>query len=280
MPDAFTQPDKAAARAQRQFLRWTKWFLVLNVGAAALGAAALSNDRAKQAAMLATALFAIGFLLTGRIAAEKPNRQWYDFRAAAESAKTLAVQYAVGGGPFGLNAPDADRQFREAVRAIPAALSNLPAIGPQGDPITPGLQEIRDRPRPERQEIYLRDRVQDQRVWYLNEALANQRAAARWRNVTFFCQALGIGGGAVRAAGLWDVNLLGIAAALTATAAAWMRTKDYEGLAEAYKVTGRELEKVEAEGRNVMSEDEWAEYVGDAENAFSREHTLWLARRS
>jgi hypothetical protein len=78
-----------------------------------------------------------------------------------------------------------------------------------------------------------------------------------------------------------NVNVLGIAAALTVAAAAWLRTKDHEGLAEAYNVTARELAKVEQQGeRGFASEQEWSEYVADAENAFSREHTLWLARRS
>jgi hypothetical protein len=279
MPDAFNLADKASAGEQNRYLRWTKWLLILNIGAAALGALSLSDERSQQAALVATVLFAAGLMFAYRIAAEKPNRRWYDLRAAAESAKTLAVQYAVAGGPYGTTVPDADQLYRDAVRAIPEALPNLPALGRQDDPITDGLQGIRGKPFAERKEIYLRDRVQDQRDWYSRKALANQEAADKWRNVTFGGQLLGIGGGAVRALGVWDVNLLGIAAALTTAAAAWVRTKGYESLAEAYKVTSRELEKVEAEGRAIESEEDWPDYVSDAENAFSREHTLWLARR-
>jgi hypothetical protein len=279
MPDAFVNPDRESTRHQKRFLRWTKWLLLLNIAAAAAGALALSEDHTKQAAVVATVLFGGGLALTARLAIQNPKRRWYDLRAAAESAKTLAVQYAVGGGPFAISAADADREYREAVRLIPAALPNLPALGYEGDPITPGLRVIRGRPLAERKETYLLDRVEEQRTWYSIKAQANELFADRWRSAMFFGQALGLGGGAVRALGLWNVNLLGIAAALTAAAAAWTRTKDYEGLAEAYKVTARELAHVKQEGEDVLREDDWAPYVADAESAFSREHTLWLARR-
>jgi hypothetical protein len=279
MPDAFVKADKASTRQERRFLRWTKWLLLLNVAAAAAGALALSKDHTKQAALVATIFFAGGLALMLRLALQNPKRRWYDLRAAAESAKTLAVQYAVGGGPFAINAGDVDHEYRGAVHSIPAALPNLPPLGYEDDPVTPGLQAIRSRPFAERKEIYLEDRVEDQRRWYSTRAETNALFADRWRSAMFFGQLLGLGGGAARALNIWDVNLLGIAAALTAAAAAWARTNDYEGLAEAYNVTARELAGVKQEGEDVGDEDGWAPYVADAESAFSREHTLWLARR-
>jgi hypothetical protein len=191
----------------------------------------------------------------------------------------LAIQYAVAGGAFAAGEPTVDGDYRSAVHSIPVALRHLPALGPLDDPITTGLAEIRGRSFGERKELYLRDRVQDQWDWYERKAKTNDDAADRWRALMFAGQAGGLVAGALKALGYWNLSALGIAAAFTAAAAAWTRTKDYEGLAEAYKVTARELPAVHAAGVAVATEKDWAPYVSDAEAAFSREHTLWLARR-
>jgi hypothetical protein len=279
LPDAFRKADEASGAAQRRFLRLTLGFLLVNVVAAVLGGPGLSGRADERAALVATGLFVVGLMLTSWLAIERPNRRWYAARAAAESAKTLAVQYGVGGGSFKIGLPAIERDYRRAIASIPDALDRLPPLGDLGDAVTPGLAEIRALPLDERRHLYLRERIADQRAWYVSQARTNDLRAMGWRTIMFAGQLLGIGGGFLRVWGVWDVNLLGIAAALTASAAAWIRTKDHEGLAEAYAITQRELGKVEIEGARPTTEAEWAEFVADAESAVSREHTLWLARR-
>jgi hypothetical protein len=90
---------------------------------------------------------------------------------------------------------------------------------------------------------------------------------------------LGIVVAALRVGGVGDGDLLGIAAASAAAAAAWLEVKDHSSLAEAYATTAHELGLVRAAHPMSLDEDRWATYVSDAETAISREHTRWLARR-
>jgi hypothetical protein len=75
------------------------------------------------------------------------------------------------------------------------------------------------------------------------------------------------------------VNWLGVLAAGTASVAAWQQTKNYSSQSEAYAVTSHEVAIVAETIGPAIDESSWAQAVHDAEAAFSREHTLWLARR-
>src|SRR5690606_23979207 len=91
---------------------------------------------------------------------------------------------------------------------------------------------------------------------------------------------IAIEGGAVllgfgRALGWYDVDWLGIFAAVAATFAAWQQTKNYQGLSQSYAVTSHDVALVNASIGSEVSEEAWAQAVHDAEAAFSREHTMW-----
>jgi hypothetical protein len=72
---------------------------------------------------------------------------------------------------------------------------------------------------------------------------------------------------------------LGIAAAAGAAGAAWLQFQQHRVLKTSYALAEQELSLVLARLDHVNDEDEWAEFVTDAEGAISREHTTWLARR-
>lgn len=60
---------------------------------------------------------------------------------------------------------------------------------------------------------------------------------------------------------------------------AWLQIRRHQELAQSYAVASHELALAESRARHVRSEEELARFVGDAEAAISREHTLWIARR-
>jgi hypothetical protein len=61
---------------------------------------------------------------------------------------------------------------------------------------------------------------------------------------------------------------------LVAAMTAWLETKQYQMLATAYAVTSIELASVRTKIAWQQNEGDWAKFVSDAEEAFSREHTL------
>ena len=78
--------------------------------------------------------------------------------------------------------------------------------------------------------------------------------------------------------GGWNVDLASVLAAVIGAGAAWLALKQHTTLRAAYALTAAELEKQIA-SLNAASDDDWPESVADAEEAISREHTMWLASR-
>jgi hypothetical protein len=60
---------------------------------------------------------------------------------------------------------------------------------------------------------------------------------------------------------------------------AWKQLKRFDELASAYSLTAHELGIIKSRFSAVENRDALAAFVSDAENAFSREHTQWAARR-
>ena len=77
----------------------------------------------------------------------------------------------------------------------------------------------------------------------------------------------------------FPVSVAGLAATLIGCASAWVAVKQYSTHASAYSVTATELALL-APKVEVATEDAWDQVVDDAEEAISREHTLWLASRT
>nr|WP_275934633.1 SLATT domain-containing protein [Curtobacterium citreum] len=69
------------------------------------------------------------------------------------------------------------------------------------------------------------------------------------------------------------------AAAFIGAGAAWLALKQHTTLESAYSLTAAELQKQDATLTSA-TKDEWAAALADAEEAISREHTMWLASRS
>jgi hypothetical protein len=59
-----------------------------------------------------------------------------------------------------------------------------------------------------------------------------------------------------------------------------MQVKKFNELAAAYTVTAHETGLIKPKLEAVDSESDFSDFINDAELAFSREHTLWIARQS
>lgn len=283
LPDAFNLADQAAGKAQQRFLVLNGVILATGTAAALAGALGLQGSHLRVAGIVATALFGAGLAGGAFLLIDRPQRRWYDARAGAESVKSLAFAFAAGGKPYPIGPAgesEASSRYRAAIAKVPSDLRNLPPLGPQGDALTAAIAAARAMSLESRKSMYLTDRVAVQRKWYATRSLKNDEAARKWRFGMLAGQMIGLAGGVLLALGVWDVDVLGIAAAATGAAVAWLRAREFEGLAEAYSVTERDLARVEADAELVDSEEEWAAFVADSESAISREHTVWRARRS
>lgn len=281
LPSAFRVADRLSLDAQRRAVRWRAMQLLLLLLAAVAGGVSLRiGGSFDLLAVLAAVAFASALVLESRLARTNPERTWYRGRAGAESIKTVTWKYSVGGDPFLLSEPNADSLFRMAVQDVIRGLEDLDWASDVGDQLTEQMRQVRNASLEQRRRIYRLERIDDQCAWYTAKAEKARQQARRWSVVISVTIALGLIGAVLKAIGLVDVDALGVAAAFAAAATAWTQLKQHEPLASAYTVAARDLGMVSERLDEAHDERTWGQLVKDAEEAISREHTMWVARRN
>jgi hypothetical protein len=281
LPSAFRAADGVSLNAQQRAVRERATQLVLLLLAAVAGAFSWRvSGGFDVAAGLAAILFALALVLERVLATGNPERTWYRGRAGAESVKTLAWKYSVGGDPFLATDPNADSRFLAAVRNVKRGLEDLDWGSDVGEQITEEMQRVRNSSLEERRRIYQLGRIDDQRAWYTAKAANARKQARRWSVVIAVTTASGLIGAVAKSVSLFNVDALGVASAFAAAATAWTQLKQYDSLASAYTVAANDLRLVSERLAETHDEQSWARLVTDAENAISREHTMWVARRN
>jgi hypothetical protein len=281
-PALYHAADRNSLDGQRRFLTATQLRLVMLVVAAVFGLITWRRGRADLAAVVAGTAFSVALVAEVYLLRRRPDRLWYDGRAAAESAKTLTWRYLVGGNPFGLtevSEEEAERLLLHRFRQVAAELrgAHLVPISDAADQIGPALRRVRSLPLEERRALYRSGRIGAQQAWYRGKARWNERRATQWSLVLTGLEALGLGGAVLKAMGTFGFDLLGLASALVGAGAAWVQTKQHQNLASAYEVASQELTVIGAHGDWASDEPAWAHFVDQAEEAISREHTTWRA---
>lgn len=279
-PALFKSAESESAESQKLFFTVRAAELASLTAAAAL--AVVPIDWAGRAGPILTVLMLVVALgvQVSRVG-NRAERRWYDARAAAESIKSASWQYAVGGEAFRISDAQADAVFVERLRDALQGLKhlNFGAAGSDCAAATESMRRVRQSSQAERFRVYREHRVAEQVEWYKNKADWNRQRSRVFGGMTIGVEFLALVLGLLRVTGSVDVDLLGVAATAAAGLVAWSQAKNYSLLAESYAVTSHEILLV-AESMNAnVTEAAWAQSVHDAEAAFSREHTLWSARR-
>ncbi|MFJ8627774.1 DUF4231 domain-containing protein [Kitasatospora sp. NPDC093550] len=283
LPGFFWAADAASLRGQQRSVLLSAWELVLLVVAAATGSA----DGGPWAWPAAVAYLG-AIVLAVVIGRQNPQGLWYEGRAAAESVKTLAWKYAVRADayqPPPRTLPDAEGLYRFQLGRVLGAFRDSPVVGPDGGvEITAAMRELRDRPLAVRREVYLGERIRVQRDWYRAKARYCARAG-HWAGVLgVLLPALGLVLALLRALGAFTYDALGTVSAVAASVTAWAQLRQYRPLAAAYGLAAEELTQIQCQLAELdldspEAEEIWARLARDAEDAISREHTTWQARR-
>jgi len=282
-PLLFQSADKSSLAGQRKYLRRMRFELTALVVAAAFGAFAWKTGNVDVAGIVAAVAFAAALVAEIMLVKERPDRSWYTGRAIAESAKTLAWRYMMGASPFGvaeLSPAQADidvlERFADLTREASSIKLSIPDSG-ETEQITDAMRAKRALPLADRRAIYLEQRIKDQVNWYARKATWNDKRASFWSFVLSAGTLIGFVCGVLKATGIVNVDLLGVVAAIVAAIAAWTQTKQHQNLASAYSVAAQELSIIAGRAKHITEEEDWARFVADAEEAVSREHTMWTA---
>ena len=284
-PALYCSADESAVAKQTSYLRKIKFQYGLLVTAAILG---LGFDGSPVWHIgYAVAVVGSSALLI-YVSARKPERDWYGCRALAESIKTSTWRYMMRAKPFEDSTKLSEVQFKftsflqEILKANRHA-GDLIAHSPStGESITAAMTAVRSLPLMERKEHYRKDRIDDQRAWYLAKAKTNQCHFRGWVVACVMVQGTAIIVALLRISydsqwSLWPTAPLLV---LVSSIIGWIQIKKFTELASAYNLTAHEIGIIQTRLNHINTETEFSEFVNEAERAFSREHTQWLARRS
>jgi conflict system pore-forming effector with SLATT domain len=281
LPAAFTAADQASNDYQSKAVAATRYNLILLVIAAAAGPVdvEIHHPTLNLGGVVSVVAFGCALVITLLAAAKQVNENWYRARAVAESIKTLAWRYAVGGDPFLVDNAEADATFSERLQAVTQRLQGLDWRSPSSPAqITAKMRALRAAPLAERSRAYLADRIDEQYQWYTDKGEKSRQRKGQWELAAAAAAVAGVIVGVLRALTVIDLDLVGVMAALGAATSAWSQMRQHHTLASSYKIAALELSLIKERADKVADELEWSRFVSDAEEAISREHTMWLAR--
>lgn len=283
-PGLYDEADAASNRQQMLFL------LVIRAEFCALLAASILtiNILPKTGYIILFGLVLIAAtILLGIRSIFKLEQGWYQARALAESVKTATWKYVMGAKPFNkcpndLSVRETFRNFlKDILSANQRIGSQFDGSGATKDQITIEMDEFRNLSRAERIALYIDGRIDNQRRWYAEKAKKNRTWAIRSIAALISLYALAFSVLLLRVAHPdWSYShpepLILLASALIG----WMQIKKFNELATSYNLTAIEIGILKSKTSEIQTEEDLSNFVDDAEEAFSREHTQWLARRS
>jgi len=213
----------------------------------------------------------------------RPDRFWYAGRAVAESIKTVTWRYVCRAEPFQGDDANARNDFRQTLKQIVEQNREVCQSLTEhldGQQFTPVMEAMRAKGLEERRATYSASRIADQLTWYAKKAAFNRRRS-KW----FFWMLIGTNAVAVVCAVLriafpdqpfWPTDVFVAAAA---SLLSWMQAKRFSELAASYALAAHEISLIKEQSLLPDTDEKFSLFVGDAENAFSREHTQWVARK-
>lgn len=282
-PGLYEEADAASNRQQSFFLRVIRAeYVVLFI------ASVLTVEIITQSWYIITygCALALAALFLGIRTVKKPEQSWYQARALAESVKTATWKFVMRSKPFDIGDEPQDRAaFRNFLKDLLQANRH---IGTQFDgsksgleQVTPEMLAIRALPLDERLSLYLASRVDSQRRWYTIKAASNRRWAKISIAMLFATYGIAFLVLLVRVSQpSWAFSHPDPILILATALIGWMQIKKYNELSASYSLTAIEIGILRSRVPEIATNDQLSDFIDDAEEAFSREHTQWLARRS
>lgn len=212
----------------------------------------------------------------------KPEKEWYQSRALAESVNTLTWRFIMRAEPFHID-EQVEFHFRRSLHEIwdnnKMCDGRIDKSLEETSQITEWMKNIRKSSFEEKKCRYCNARIQDQLSWYQQKTEFNKKRAVLFSIGSAVAYGTAIGAACFQIAGAtippWlSEPILVLAAGLVG----WTQAKRYSELASSYDLTSQDISDIKEEIDRV-TEKQFGDFVNDAETAFSREHTQWAARQ-
>jgi hypothetical protein len=281
-PGLYKAASSASASSQRLFYCLVAAYLTLSLMAAAIS---LFVDDCELFPILLAIVFIGTIGLSILSAYKRYDRIWYNGRAVAESVKTRAWRFIMRAEPY--DETDVVQATSRFVADLKLILSQNRGLGhfldssaAAHDAVSTSMKACRESNLEQRLQYYVKNRIDDQRGWYAKKARYNLVRSRFWFFASCASQLTAlilclfkIKYPAVKYFPV-DIFIVLGGACLT-----WMQVKKFNDLSTSYSLTAHEISLLRADSETVDSEPRLSEFVKNSENAFSREHTQWIARK-
>jgi hypothetical protein len=215
---------------------------------------------------------------------DKPEQLWYNGRAVAESVKTRTWRWMMQVEPYQDIKDDIKRRntFQEDLKQIlqdNTVIFKKLAVGESfNDNIifTKLMDCIYQKEWKDKLKFYKKYRIEDKYNWYCEKTKQNKHCNNIYFGIIIVLYILIIilMGFNIRCPSQWYP--IGILSIMASTFITWIQAKRYNELHDSYALTTYDISLFAKEDIN---EKDFSNYVINSENAFSREHAQWYAKK-
>lgn len=283
-PSLYIAADTAAMSHHHRHLLIVQINLLLVALAAIIAVAAPLVPAVQRWSLTASALIlAVGFAMQVINRRRHHDHDWFDDRALAEATKAATWRYVCGAAPYDVPTPAAGARFTDDLRHLVVrhrdVIRRIEAATDEATWITPGMRRVRALPLAARRSCYLRDRIDDQIIWYTRKAAHNRRVADRLFWLGQVAQAAAVLGALWRITYRGKIDVVPLLTALTAVVTAWSQTGRHMDLARSYAAANRQL-VTERDRTAAAAEAAFGRTVADVEGMIAGEQTTWVTKRA
>ncbi|CAH0533233.1 hypothetical protein VST7929_01097 [Vibrio stylophorae] len=278
LPGLYQSANKASLYAQNIYYLCLSFYLGILVIAAAVSFFVPVNT---YGAVVSALLFFVTLGILIYLKTYKPDDTWYNGRAVAESVKTLSWKWMMKAEPFHED-NSSEVNFINDLKNVLKQNQSLSTIlnSSEGakEPITDMMRTIRSLSFDSRKTLYKNQRIDDQADWYSKKATFNKKRASRWFRIAVLLHSAAI---IMLIFRVYDSSQsLPVAVIATAASAVltWIQAKKHNELSSSYSLAAHEIGFIKSEWKSITERD-FSDFVINTENAFSREHTQWIARK-
>lgn len=285
LPGLYQSADSASIKEQKKYFSSIIWYLLLLILASLFGY--FAGDYPDPILKIVSSIF---FLITLCIIiwqkVNRPDDIWYNGRAVAESVKTRSWRWMMRAEPY-IDCENVEIMRKYFINDLKTILKqNESLIGKLGigasieDPISETMIQVRKLNIEERFDIYKKERITNQALWYANKAKDNKRMGNIWFGITVGFHAIAI---ILLLYNIKEPQMklpIEVIAVCASSVLTWLQAKKHNELSSSYSLTAHEIVLIKSEVTLFNNESDFSDYIMNCENAFSREHTQWFARKN
>lgn len=285
LPGLYQSANNSSILQQKNYFNGILFYLIL-LCVAALFAFYSDGENNSGYKIVSAVLFLTTLSIVVWLRISRPDDTWYNGRAVAESVKTRSWRWMMRAEPY-FDCENIDTARKHFINDLKIILKQNESLIKQlgndasiEEPISEKMLEIRKLNLEERFNLYKVQRITNQALWYNKKSKSNKKWATIWFWATVVLHAIAI---FLLLYNIKEPKLklpIETIAVVASSILTWLQAKKHNELSSSYSLTSHEIILIKSEVNRIENEIDFSEYIMNCENAFSREHTQWFARKN